>query len=223
VFTMYSKDYLTEQEIADKLGVSRATVISDLKRYRAEHPEEVDKTYLWRQRNLAGPAKAVRIDKKAAVSALRHAGLSVSQISRATGVPQSAAAKYLEEDGVEYRGDIQLRRNEKLKLIRSMLASGSSREQIGEVLGQSAEQTEKDVKAASVQREKNVLKAESARLAWNGAKTSHIMGTLGRTRAAVMKDQHATAAVLRNNPSALAEMVASGGQIGEDFYDKYEK
>lgn len=61
LYTEFGSSYgRTQQEIADMLGITRATVIHDIKAYKKEHPEVIDVTQLHQPRHIGEKATIQR-------------------------------------------------------------------------------------------------------------------------------------------------------------------
>lgn len=60
----------TQQEIADMLGITRATVNSDIRQYKLDHPEEIDETQIYRARHAGIEKLKIREDKKDLIIAI---------------------------------------------------------------------------------------------------------------------------------------------------------
>jgi len=146
IWKMYTEDLLTQQEIADKLGLQRSTVITDLQKYRKAHPDEVDKTYLWRQRNMAEPNKAKRISKKKRVLAMYRAGMSAKDMAKIVGASESKVVEYLQEEGLVSTNPAKMpaeKRKRKAEELR-LAWQGIPTTQIMGAMGQSRMTTLKD-------------------------------------------------------------------------------
>ncbi len=103
IWNMYnaygSANGYTQQEIADQLGITRATVINDIKAYKKEHPDVIDVTQLYRARH-SGLEKALnRIEKKAIAASLYAHGNSLASISKELHTNVETVKTYLIEGG----------------------------------------------------------------------------------------------------------------------------
>lgn len=220
IFTLYTKDLLTQQEIANKLNISRGTVITDLKTYRKDHPEEVDKTYLWRQRNLASPTKALRINRKGLVLSLYKNGSSVKDIQRIVQVREETIKNYLSEEGKLEKNIGQQTLEKNRHNIWKCTQKGYTKEQIADKLNLNINMVERTIKRNEKYGEPISRRAEELKLAWQNIPTSEICQIVGRNRLTVLKDQHKTADILRNNEFALDFVKSHNGDITEELFNK---
>lgn len=216
IYQMYSQDLLTQQEIADRLNLTRRTVISDIKKYKEYHPEAVDKTYLWRQRNMAEDKKAVRIDKKDKILKLLNSGVPMSEISRQLGVSCTTISKYAKEEGLKTQTPAAIERNKRKAKVDELKRTGLNTTQIAQEMNLSEETINYYEKSAEKTRETHIRRAEELKHSWNGMPTTEIMAVMGRSRAAVLYDQHQTSNILRNNEDILAYVANKNGDIIEE-------
>lgn len=218
----YYSEGMTQQEIADKMKLSRGTINADLKCYLKEHPECKDKTILWRQRNTQEPVRENRRNRKADVIFLREIGLSPSKIVQITKVNEAAVYRYLDEEGMlgEY---ISPRR----ALVQDLVNQGLSDNLIAKKLGYNVDVIRKDIAdlqklnekygTRKISPETMALRAEEMKLSWQGMPTTGIVEVMGKSRVSVLRDQHLTSNFLRNNSEALAYVTEKNGDVTEDL------
>ena len=217
VFKMYSEDLMTQEEIAEKLGLTRSTVNSDLKMYKKLNPENVDKTYLWRQRNLNKDKKAERIDRKAKLMLLQRAGYSASNIAKQLGVGQGTLERYVSEEGLEIKKTAsEITKEKRREAIRNYLKEGLSIADICVKMNLSVQTVKHYAKQIKEEKDSTVRRAEELKLSWQGASTTDITYLVGRSRAMVLRDQHKTADVLRLNNAALSYVKRKNGDVVEE-------
>ncbi len=89
----------TMQEIAYKFGVTRATIVSDIKAYKKLHPEAIDNTQLYRQRHAGSTKYKLREKEKKKVVNLFESGMSQNSIATKTGINANRVHLYLVEAG----------------------------------------------------------------------------------------------------------------------------
>lgn len=220
IYTMYTQDLMTQQEIADKLGITRATVMSDIKTYKKDHPKEIDKTYLWRQRNLNVSAKMERIDRKQQILLFNRAGMSVYAISKNMGLLPAMVTKYLEEEGYQIESNSISSQKNKYKQAYTLNKEGKSNIEISNILNISENEVFHYIKKGEQLINKISERTEELRLSWQGDSTTVIMGKLGKARNKVLEDQHKTANKLRNDSSFYETVSTKNGDISIEEYEK---
>ena len=185
----------TQQEIADQLGITRYTVMSDIKAYKKEHPDVIDVTQLYRAKHN-GLAKALnRIEKKAIASSLYTKGNSLSSIGKELHTTVDQVKQFLMEDG----------------LIQSYSSSKYQDELNKEEASHSAEVgfqhrgqfTEGKIYGAT----SDLLEQK------NAPSPSANWVERNRIRSEILNDQRQTMAAIRNNPVAYMEFVQKNGRM----------
>lgn len=213
IWDMYTQDLLTQQEIADRLNLSRTTVVTDLQTYRRDHPEAIDKTYLWRQRNSREPVKAIRINQKDKVLSLYKNGMSLKYISQIVQVNDNKIQRFLDEEGFYKKTDSGKSREQNRHEVWKLSKQGFTTEEIASKLDISKKSVEYHKKMNEKHGNPISRKAEELYLSWNGFSTTEIMEVVGRSRANILRDQHETANFIRNNQDAMSYISEKGGDV----------
>lgn len=220
VFEMYSVQKMTQQEIADELGLSRATVVSDIQTYKKDHPEQVDKTYLWRQKNSNKQKTYIRNSRKACCISMFLEGKKLSEIAKLTKVKESRILQFLREGGIDARTNGEIIREKMDAMVYNLITSGISEREIADTMGLSLVEVE-EICIRCIQKEKiQMRRAEEMSMSWKGMPTTDIMGVVGKSRTTVLKDQHITSDYLRNNQDALEYVTMKNGDVSDHFKKK---
>lgn len=186
----------TMQEIADIVGVTRATIVSDIKRYKKLHPEVIDETQLYRQRHAGSTQYKIREKEKKIVTNLFEAGESQSAISNKTGIAFSTVHQFLIEEGKI--GTIDDINDELLK--ESLKYKGQFTEDAKNKKGQ----TYKHHGSTP-----HLLDKMDAPLA------SEDSFNRNKIRAQILTPQRDNMAILRNNPEFHQKLVENNGNVAK--------
>lgn len=185
----------TQQEIADQLGITRATVIHDIKAYKKEHPDVIDVTQLYRARH-SGLEKALnRIEKKAVATSLYVNGESIQNISKELHSDYETIKLYLMEDGLiqpytstKYQDDL-------------IKEDASNSSEVG--YQHKGQFTEGKIYGAT----SDLLNQK------NAPSPSANWAERNRIRSEILNDQRQTMAAIRNDPVAYNEFVSKQGRM----------
>lgn len=101
MFYMYNELKMTQQEIADELGLSRATVCHDIRTYERDHYDKVDKSILWQQRNINAQMRMEKEQKTSAILDAFEKSLSAREISEKSGYSENTVRKTLFENSLK--------------------------------------------------------------------------------------------------------------------------
>lgn len=185
----------TQQEIADQLGLSRATVVHDIKAYKKEHPDVIDVTQLYRARH-SGLKKALnRIEKKAVAASMYINGESISNIYKELHSDYETVKLYLMEDGL-----IQPYASSKYKddLVKEDTSNSS---EVG--FQHKGQFTEGKIYGATSEL-LNQKNAPSPSANW---------AARNKIRYEILDDQKQTMAAIRNDPVAYREFISKQGRM----------
>lgn len=89
----------TQQEIADELGITRHTVITDIRKYKQLHPEVIDPTQLYRQRHCGEEKTQKRIEWQSKICKMYKEGYSISKIAQKSPYSATTIQSILQEQG----------------------------------------------------------------------------------------------------------------------------
>jgi len=219
VFELYDTG-MTQQEVADELHLTRYTVITDLKKYQEDHPEIIDKTRLIRRRNSGELRTQERNLISEKILKLHHAGLTNMDISRETGIQAAMVSVYLDEAGKTTNYQPYHNRIEKRQIILHMLHEGKTNEEVVQFLEDPKRQSTQKISKAMKQinnalkmQEHIIVKAEELKMGWDKERTEDIAIRFGKSRKAVLADQHKNQNFLRNNPEALKYIEEHDGNV----------
>lgn len=194
----------TQQEIADELGLSRQTVISDLKMYKKEHPEVIDQTQLYQPHHLGYEKTLARNEKAARAVALYKEGNTITQISKELGTNINTVNVYLIEQGIKdpYGAEKYNELNEQLSVTQKAIKGYEEKGQFTVRL----------------------VNNENKLTSFHGA-TSHLLDEAGapayttnteernKIRRPILEAQRRTMAAIRNDSNAQAEFFDKHGNI----------
>lgn len=185
----------TQQEIADQLGITRATVIHDIKAYKKEHPDVIDVTQLYRVRHN-GLAKALnRIEKKAIAASMYTKGEPLPSIGKELHTTVDQVKQFLMEDG----------------LIQSYSSSKYQDELNKEDASHSAEV---GFQHRGQFTEGKIYGATSDLLEQKNAPSPSVnLNERNKIRKEILNNQRQTMAAIRNNPVAYMEFVQKNGRM----------
>lgn len=210
MYTKYGSTHgMTQLEIANELGLSRQTVLSDIKAYKKEHPEAIDVTQFYQPHHLGEDKTTERMEKvKMSVTMYQH-GFSLTDISKTVHSGPDTVKKYLVEEGIIDPYSQVLSDNQNRIAHRSQKGY--------EFKGQftTKEITHKNIVTDFHGATSHLLEEAQAPLYSEDIKTRNIM------RVPILQDQHNTMAVLRNNPEAYREFMEKQGNI-QEFLSKRE-
>ena len=202
----------TQQEIADELGLTRQTVISDIKAYKKEHPEVIDITQLYQPHHLGYEKTVARMQKLESASQMYDAGMSLSFISNSLNTQVDVVKKYLMESG-------KINPYETVK----------SEEQNSIISHRSVKGYENKGQFTA-----KLLNNEGNITAFHGT-TSHLldeqnapayssdMCRRNQIRKPILETQHKTMALLRNNPQAYDEFISKQGDLKNFLDNTFER
>lgn len=95
VYIMHKYEGWTQQEIADHFRLSRATINSYIKYYKANNPIEFDQTYLVRLRNQREGKREVAEKLKSDILLLHDCGCSISEIAKCVNRSEGIVFRYM--------------------------------------------------------------------------------------------------------------------------------
>lgn len=95
VYIMHKYEGWTQQEIADHFRLSRATINSYIKDYKANNPIEFDQTYLVRLRNQREDKREVTEKLKSDILLLHDCGCSIPEIAKCVNRAESTIFRYM--------------------------------------------------------------------------------------------------------------------------------
>ena len=196
MYNVYGSTYgYTQQEIADQLGITRATVIHDIKAYKKEHPDVIDVTQLYRARHSGLERALNRIEKKAVATSLYVNGESIQNISKELHSDYGTIKLYLMEDGL-------IQPYTSTKYLDNLIKEDASNS--SEVGYQHKGQfTEGKIYGAT----SDLLNQK------NAPSPSANWAERNRIRSEILNDQRQTMAAIRNNPVAYNEFVSKQGRM----------
>lgn len=209
MYTKYGSTHgMTQLEIANELGLTRRTVISDIKAYKKEHPEVIDATQIYQPHHLGENKTIERMEKVKISVDLYQQGFSLNDISKTVHSLPTTVKQYLIEEGVidpysQVSSDYQNRI--------------THRSQKGyEFKGQftTKEITHENIVTAYHGTTSHLLEEAQAPLYSTDMKTRNMI------RNPILQDQRNTMAVLRNNPEAYREFMERRGNIQEFLSQK---
>lgn len=219
IFYLYNVEKMTQQEIADMMSLSRTTVGHEIQKYEREHPDEVDRSILWQQRNHA-TSKKTQMDFKREVADIllqENTEISLSELQRRAEISLVTIQRHFAEKGV--MTPLQVKRYEQEKFITSEYASGKNVETIAHENGWSRRHVEAVLDRAGQELERAV----ELRYAYQMPATEHhgpttmIMNELGKTRINVLNDQHKTSAKMRSDSAFARHVIQKKGDIVDEI------
>lgn len=95
VYIMHKYEGWTQQEIADHFRLSRATINSYIKYYKANNPIKFDQTYLVRLRNQREGKREVAEKLKSDILLLHDCGCSISEIAKCVNRSEGIVFRYM--------------------------------------------------------------------------------------------------------------------------------
>lgn len=214
-FEMY-KSGMTQLEIGEELGTDRTFVGKAILEYKNDHPEEKDKTILWRQRNVDAAHREIREMQKNLVLLYHTNGLSMEKIAKRTKTTPTTVKRYLNEQGVFPKTKETLLEKQLAKL-RECKEAGMSDMEISKAMDITLTEVILLNMKLKERLRRQTEKSDEMELSWNGASTTEIMGVVGRQRYSVLNDQHETSSILRHNPELLKEAYENEGNIKPHF------
>lgn len=214
-FEMY-RSGMTQVEIASELGAERRSVGQAIADYKKDHPEEVDKTILWRQRNVDANHREVREMRKKLVLLHHMNGVSIDRIAKQNKMAPDTVKRYLNEQGVFPEPKNYLFERQLAK-VRKYNEEGLSILDISKRMGITMTEVVILKQKLRERLKKQITKSDEMEMSWTGHSTTEIMGVVGRQRYSVLNDQHETSSVLRYNPDLLQIAKENNGDIKDHF------
>ena len=217
-FEMY-RSGMTQLEIGEELGTDRTFVGKAISDYKKDHPEEVDKTILWRQRNVNANHREAREMRKKLVLLYHMNGFSMERIAKRAKMCPTTVKRYLNEQGVfPPTKDTLFERQ--LAKFRACQEKGLSKTDIAKEMDISITEVVILEMKLKERLRRQSEKAEEMTLSWRGSTTTEIMGVVGRQRMSVLNDQHETSSVLRHDPDLFQKAKETDGDIQDHFSKK---
>lgn len=210
MYTKYGSTHgMTQLEIAEELGLTRQTVIHDIKAYKKEHPEVIDTTQFYQPHHLGEDKTIERMEKVRTSVTMYQQGFSLNDISKTVHSTSETVKRYLVEEGIIDPYSQVLSDNQNRIAHRSQKGY--------EFKGQftTKEITHKNVVTDFHGATSHLLEEAQAPLYSEDVKKRNVM------RIPILQDQHNTMAVLRNNPEAYREFMEKRGNI-QEFLSKRE-
>lgn len=224
IFKMYNEDKMTQQEIADALGLTRTTVGSDIRKYEREYPEKVDCTILYQQRNVASDLREKSNKERLFIEILvdQCPGISVGEIQKITGASANRITYCLLELGYQTPG--QQKKQQRKDIIFDEIKRGFSVEEVSEIHNWSISYVNKVLEEIpqNIQRTVELKQAYQMPPTEHHGPTTAIMETLNKTRANVLYDQRLTGSKMRGDAAFKQLVKENYGDLVKQTKDYYK-
>ena len=229
-FDEYVKNGLTQQEIADKYGVSRRNVMLTLNEMRAERADEEKEILMnfWRQRNVAQKSRDVRKTREENVLLAYDYDSTYAEIGRQAGVSASKVKEILEAKGL---GIATMEMREQLKAeISKEWRAGRSIEEMARIFERKEStisnfiQVIQDEEVRSYEQEEFMKKSYK-----DGMSTTEIMAEYGFDkkdmigRQYVLNRQRKSSRYILGHPELKPPVIENKGDVPGIFTDKTKR
>ena len=226
----YVKNGLTQQEIADKYGVSRGNVTSTLNEMRSERVDEEKELLMnfWRQRNVPKEKRDVRRIREENVLAAYDYDSTYAEIGRQAGVSASKVKESLEAKGL---GIATMEMREQLKAeISKEWRAGRSIEEMARIFERKEStisnfiQVIQDEEVRSYEQEEFMKKSYK-----DGMSTTEIMAEYGFDkkdmigRQYVLNRQRKSSRYILGHPELKPPVIENKGDVPGIFTDKTKR
>lgn len=226
----YVKNGLTQQEIADKYGVSRGNVTSTLNEMRSERVDEEKELLMnfWRQRNVPKEKRDVRRIREENVLAAYDYDSTYAEIGRQAGVSASKVKEILEAKGL---GIATMEMREQLKAeISKEWRAGRSIEEMARIFERKEStisnfiQVIQDEEVRSYEQEEFMKKSYK-----DGMSTTEIMAEYGFDkkdmigRQYVLNRQRKSSRYILGHPELKPPVIENKGDVPGIFTDKTKR
>lgn len=225
-YRMHTYENKTMQEIADELQVTRATIVSDIRKYEQDHPDEIDDTILWQRRNIAAPLREKQEKKKKEFRQALQNGASMTKALKKSGLNSVTAKRLCQYEQLESKEQKALR--ERQETIARDIRQGISIATIAQAHGWTESCVRQEVEKLIIACQKELDRAQELQMAYQypahkgHGPTTAIMNQTGKDRYSVLDDQYVNSAYLRNHAQAHEKVKQTKGNA-EEFLKVQER